>query len=92
MPSHNDSPATIPLGIDHVPDLLSEVAHDGISLLSLVKRQCRSDDHEILKSRSNLLAKVRQLECALETPREIMIKHVWSQVRTTLCHNQLTLF
>lgn len=69
-----------PSNIDAVPKLLSEVASAGNALSKA--------GNDSLKSRLELLAKARKLVHALETPREIMIQHVWAQVSRKFLHNE----
>ena len=64
---------TLPLHREDVPRLLVEVAESGSCFLGSGK-----DD---LSARLELLSKARELAHALETPREVMIHNVWSQVR-----------
>lgn len=68
--------AIAPCNSAAVSQLLSEVSAAGLDFVS--------QDHESLASRMELLAKVRQLERALETPREVMIQHVWTQPSTVM--------
>jgi hypothetical protein len=64
--------AVEPANLKAVPELISEIADTGSAfLLSPETLQCRLD----------LLAQARNLVLALETPRETMIKHLWTQVR-----------
>lgn len=60
-----------PSNNDAIPKLLSEVANGGEAL-------SKAGDASLVP-RLELLAKVRELARALETPREIMIQHVWAQ-------------
>lgn len=63
--------AVAPTDVDAVPTLLSGVASAGHSF---------SESGGAVATRRELLAKVRALTHALETPREMMIQHVWAQV------------
>ena len=60
---------------DTVPDLLETVASHGRDLLA--------QDPE---ARLKLLEAVRSLAYALETPREAIVRHCWSEVCCN-CHN-----
>ncbi|KAI1259172.1 S-adenosyl-L-methionine-dependent methyltransferase [Xylariaceae sp. FL1019] len=62
--------AVAPTDVDAVPTLLSDVASAGHSF---------SESGGSVATRRELLAKVRALTHALETPREMMIQHVWAQ-------------
>jgi hypothetical protein len=64
---------TAPNDINALPKLLWEVTSRGDAL---VKRPDAP-----LVYRLELLAKVRELERALQTPREMMIRQLWVQVR-----------
>ncbi len=70
-----------PSDIDAVPKLLSEVASAGNSLF-------KGGDVSLV-SRLELLAKARELVHALETPREVMIQHVWTQASRRFSDNEL---
>jgi hypothetical protein len=63
--------AIAPSNLAAVPELLSEIASAGDAL-------SKAGDAS-LAQRLELLAKARELARALETPREIMIQHVWAQ-------------
>ncbi|KAI1121653.1 S-adenosyl-L-methionine-dependent methyltransferase [Nemania abortiva] len=54
-----------------VPKLLSEVISAGVTFSKA--------DNDSVVARRELLVKLRELTHALETPREIMIQHVWAQ-------------
>lgn len=74
-----DTPAAIePANLDAVPRLLSEIASSGHAFTNA--------NNPSLGSRMDLLAKARALVCALETPREAMIRDCWAQV----CPNNIT--
>lgn len=73
--------AVNPSNIDAVPKLLSEVASAGNAL-------SKAGDASLV-SRLELLAKTRELVHALETPREVMIQHVWAQASRKYPHNEL---
>lgn len=58
-----------PNNIDAVPQLLLQITKGAEALKT-----------GGTKARQELINQVRELELALETPRETMIKHVWGQV------------
>lgn len=66
------SVAISPNAPELVPDLLDQIASSGQTFIS-------SDS----KARTQLLDAARSLVYALETPREAMIRHCWSQVQST---------
>jgi hypothetical protein len=65
--------ASNPCDIDAVPGLLTDISNLGNNVLE--------NDR---KTRLELLQKARDLVCALETPRETMLKHCGGQVRDFL--------
>lgn len=65
------SSAIAPTDIDAVPKLLSEIATAGHAF---------SEVGGSIVTRRELLMKTRELVRALESPRDIMIRHVWAQV------------
>ncbi|KAK7908962.1 S-adenosyl-L-methionine-dependent methyltransferase [Apiospora marii] len=70
----SDSPdlstAIAPTNSDAVPKLLSEIATTG---------DAYSKASNSILARRELLAKARELVRALESPRDMMLQHVWSQ-------------
>ncbi|KAI8632195.1 S-adenosyl-L-methionine-dependent methyltransferase [Xylariaceae sp. FL1651] len=62
--------AIAPTKINAVPKLLSEIAAAG---------QAFSSTGDSIAARRELLVKARELTRALESPRDIMIRHVWAQ-------------
>ncbi|KAI1246516.1 hypothetical protein MGN70_013416 [Eutypa lata] len=64
------SSAIAPTDIDAVPKLLSEIATAGHAF---------SEVGGSIVTRRELLMKTRELVRALESPRDIMIRHVWAQ-------------
>jgi hypothetical protein len=64
--------AVEPADLKAVPNLISGIAETGRAFLT---------EPESLQCRLALLSQARNLVLALETPRETMIKHLWTQVR-----------
>lgn len=71
MATNNLVSAVTPTNIAGVPKLLEEVASAGNGLSKA--------GEESSVPRLELLAKARELARSLETPREIMIQHLWAQ-------------
>jgi hypothetical protein len=76
MASIRSSPAVLPGNISAVPQLLSEIAARGDDL--------QSGGDVALEPRLELLSKARELVAALETPRETMIRDIWTEVSNRL--------
>jgi hypothetical protein len=76
MASIKSSPAVLPGNISAVPQILSDIAARG--------RDLQSAGDVALKPRLELLSKARELVAALETPRETMIRDIWTEVRNSL--------
>jgi hypothetical protein len=70
-----------PSNVHAIPKLLADVASAGNTLSEA--------GYASLVSRLELLAKARELVHALETPREIMIQHVWAQASQKYSDNEL---
>lgn len=65
--------AVSPNSPEKIPDLLAQIASHGREYLA-----------EGSQARLKLLEAARSLTYALETPREAMIRHCWSQVCATI--------
>lgn len=61
------------INLDAIPKLLSEVASNGEAFFK---------NTDSIEQRLQLLAKAQELVCALETPRETMLKHIWTEAST----------
>jgi hypothetical protein len=73
MDSLDVASVVLPNDLDAVPSLVSDISAKGETL-------AQTKDATLIP-RLELLAKVRELERALQTPREMMIQHLWAEAR-----------